>query len=80
MILQTPPVVASLLTAELGKRYRIVKDVVNIIMNGSSVTNPKIADSMHLDTGVITEKGSDQFNHWEERTLDLHRRNLSLNT
>ena len=80
MILQTLPVVANQPTVGLDKRYRIVKDVDNIIMNGNFVTKAKTADSTHLATGVITEKVSAQFNHWEVRTRVLRKRNLPSNT
>ena len=50
--------------------------VGNIIINGNTVTRRKIPVSMLQDTGVIIEKGSGQYNHWEVLTLALHHRNV----
>jgi hypothetical protein len=61
---------------EPSKRYPSVRDVGNIIINGNTVTRRKIPVSMRQDTGVIIEKGSGQYNHWEVLTLALRHRNV----
>jgi hypothetical protein len=76
MILQTPRAVANQPTVEPNKRYPSVRDVGNIIINGNTVTRRKIPVSMRQDTGVIIEKGSGQYNHWEVLTLALRHRNV----
>ncbi len=80
MTLQTLRAAANQQTAELGKRYPFVRVVGNIIIIGYTATKRKIPVSIRQDTGVITEKGSGQSNHWEELTLALRKKSARLNT